>query len=314
MVHCERIYTLFDIFLSPRGILNKNLCKEAFALIYRQNGYGPIDRFCAKHPNFGISNLMLYLVIAQAAVGVLDLLFGGMLSWMLMFSRAAIFQGQVWRLVTFVVVPSSTNPFNLLLSCYFYYWIGKSLEQVWGTAKFNLFYLSGVVLSILFGLVVGYTDVYYINLSIFLIIATLFGDMQVLLFFVIPIKMKWAALVDVVLILVDVVSYGRQGLWIYALVPLASFINYFIFTWPFWSAKLGIARRKADPQVIQFKKVQRQAQKQASGGAGYRHKCAVCGITDADDPNMEFRYCSKCDGYFCYCMDHINSHVHIHKN
>ena len=54
--------------------------------------------------------------------------------------------------------------------------------------------------------------------------------------------------------------------------------------------------------------------KQAAGEAGYRHKCAVCGITDADHPEMEFRYCSKCDGYFCYCMDHINSHVHVHKD
>ena len=291
-----------------------NFKKEAFALNYRTGG-GPIDRFCARHPRFGVSNLMLYLVIAQAAVFVLDLFMNGMLCYYwLPFHRDLILQGQVWRLVSFVLIPSSTSPLYLLMGCYFYYWIGQTLERTWGTAKFNLFYLSGVVLSILLGMVVGYTEIYYVNLSIFLIIATLYGEMQVLVFFVVPIKMKWMALIDVVLIVVDVIGYGRAGLWIFALVPLASFVNYFIYTWPFWSYKLGIARRKADPQVIQFKKVQKQALKQASGAAGYRHKCAVCGITDADHPDMEFRYCSKCDGYFCYCMDHINSHVHVHKD
>jgi len=151
---------------------------------------------------------------------------------------------------------------------------------------------------------------YYLNLSIFLILATIFGENQVLLFFVIPIKMKWLALIDVVLIVVNAVQYIRGGYWMLALVPLASVINYFIFTWPFWQIKLGLARRKADPQVINFKKAQHQAQQ----SQGYRHKCAVCGVTDAMEPDMEFRYCSKCDGYHCYCINHINNHIHIHED
>ena len=284
-------------------------------MIYR-NGYGPIDRFCAKHPRFGISNLMLYIVIGQVAVFILDLFFRGMLSsYWLPFSRDLILHGQVWRLVTFIFLPSdSGNPFFLLLGCYFYYWIGTMLEREWGTARFTLFYLSGVVLSVLSGMILGITDIYYINLSIFLVIATLYGEMQVLLFFVIPIKMKWMALIDVALILVAVIQNLMYGSWVGALLPLASFVNYFIFTWPFWGAKLGVLRRRADPKVVNFKRVQKQAQKQAKATGGYRHKCAVCGITDADDPNMEFRYCSKCDGYYCYCMNHINNHVHIHPD
>ena len=284
-------------------------------MIYR-NGYGPIDRFCAKHPRFVISNLMLYIVIGQVAVFILDLFFRGMLSsYWLPFSRDLILHGQVWRLVTFIFLPSdSGNPFFLLLGCYFYYWIGTMLEREWGTARFTLFYLSGVVLSVLSGMILGITDIYYINLSIFLVIATLYGEMQVLLFFVIPIKMKWMALIDVALILVAVIQNLMYGSWVGALLPLASFVNYFIFTWPFWGAKLGVLRRRADPKVVNFKRVQKQAQKQAKATGGYRHKCAVCGITDADDPNMEFRYCSKCDGYYCYCMNHINNHVHIHHD
>lgn len=285
-------------------------------MIYR-NGYGPIDRFCSRHPRFGISNLMLYLVIAQAVVFVLDLLTHSMASALLAFSRPAILRGQVWRLVSFVIVPREDNPFYLLLSCYFYYWIGQALERSWGAAKFTLFYLCGVVLTAAMGMVIGYANIYYVNLSIFLVIATLYGDMQVLLFFVLPIKMKWMALLDAALILIDVVRYARLGIWVGALAPLASFVNYFVFTWPFWASKLRIARRRTDPKVVSFRKAQhaaqREAQKHAATG-GYRHKCAVCGMTDADNPNMEFRYCSKCDGYYCYCMDHINNHVHIHSD
>ena len=295
-------------------------------LIYRNRGYGPIDRFCAKHPRFGVPNLMKIIVIAQIAVYVLNLVaqLTFRQGWVgyLYFNPGLIMMGQVWRLVTWLVVPNASNPFMLLLSCYFYYWIAAMLEREWGTAKFTLFYLSGAVLSVIWGMLMGLAQMnftlsvspinlsYYLNLSIFLVLAVLYGDLQVLLFFVVPVKMKWMALIDVVLVLVDMVSLAQWGLWMLALVPLASFINFFVFTWPFWSAKLGVAKRKTDPKVIHFK----QAQKKAQETHGYHHKCAVCGITDADDPNMEFRYCSKCDGYYCYCANHINNHIHIHKD
>lgn len=298
-------------------------------MIYRNRGYGPIDRFCAKHPNFGIPNLMKIIVFGQIAVYLVNMLVYVMfkqsfLSY-LQFVPAYILQGQVWRLVTWVVVPNASSPFMLLLTCYFYYWIAVMLEREWGTARFTLFYLSGMVLSVVIGMLVGLAGVaqinpyyllypmnlsYYLNLSIFLVLSVLYGEMQVLLFFMVPVKMKWMALIDVVLVIVDMAGFVQSGLWMLALVPLASFINFFIFTWPFWQAKLGIVRHKTDPKVIHFK----QAQKQAQETKGYHHKCAVCGITDADDPDMEFRYCSKCDGYYCYCANHINNHVHIHKD
>ena len=295
-------------------------------MIYGNRGYGPIDRFCAKHPNFGIPNLMKIIVFGQIAVYLVDLISRLMFSqsWMsiLQFYPAYILHGQVWRLVTWVVVPYASSPFMLLLSCYFYYWIAAMLEREWGTARFTLFYLSGMVLSVLLGLAMGLVQMnttftispislgYYLNLSIFLVLAVLYGEMQVLLFFVVPVKMKWMALIDVVLVVLDMVDLARMGYWMLALVPLASFVNFVVFTWPFWRAKLGLARHKTNPKVIHFK----QAQKKAQETRGYHHKCAVCGITDADDPDMEFRYCSKCDGYYCYCANHINNHVHIHKN
>ena len=198
-------------------------------MIYR-NGYGPIDRFCAKHPRFGISNLMLYIVIGQVAVFILDLFFRGMLSsYWLPFSRDLILHGQVWRLVTFIFLPSdSGNPFFLLLGCYFYYWIGTMLEREWGTARFTLFYLSGVVLSVLSGMILGITDIYYINLSIFLVIATLYGEMQVLLFFVIPVRVKYFGLFAAAMWLFSFLTAG----WLYKVSYLLSMLGFVLFFGP----------------------------------------------------------------------------------
>lgn len=279
-------------------------------MIYRNDHYGPIDRFCARHPRFGIPNLAMYIAIGQAIVGIMDMFFGGRLTEVMVFFSPYIFRGQIWRLVTFILVPNDSNPFYLLLSCYVVYWTGQMLEREWGTAKFSLFYLCGVVLSILGGLALGMIDIYYIHLSFFLVIATLYSEMQVLFMFVVPIKMKWLAILDVLFILLNAVRFGPVVL----LWTLPSFINYFIFTWPFWSMKLGFVRHQADPQVINFKRAKRQAEKKARETGGYMHKCAVCGITDQDDPNMEFRYCSKCDGYYCYCANHINNHIHIRQD
>ena len=290
--------------------------------MYRNDRYGPIDRFCARHPRFGLSNLMLYIGVGQIFVWVLELLFPMVIFWLPLYAPLVL-RGQIWRLVTFVFIPNSQNPFYLLIGCYFYFWIGQMLEREWGTAKFNLFYLCGVALTAVYGMVSGLlanyafvfssANIYYVNLSIFLIIATYYGEMQVLLFFVVPIKMKWMAIVDVVLVLVEAIPSLRAGVWAVGLAFVPSIVNYFIFTWPFWSMKLGVVRRQADPQVINFKKAQRQIQKKAKETGGYLHKCAVCGVTDAIEPDMEFRYCSKCDGYYCYCADHINNHTHIRQ-
>ena len=138
----------------------------------------------------------------------------------------------------------------------------------------------------------------------------MYSEMQVLFMFVLPIKMKWLALLDVALILLQGLESGPYVV----LLALPSFINYFIFTWSFWSVKLGFMRRQADPQVINFKRARKQAEKKARETGGYLHKCAVCGVTDQDDPSLEFRYCSKCDGYYCYCANHINNHIHIRND
>jgi len=281
-----------------------------------QNNVSWLDRFCAKHPKFGISNLMLYIAIGNVAIYLIDLFsMGGMsLASLLSFSRYAILRGQVWRLVSFVFVSESgdllfrgTGIFFVLVSAYFYWWIGSLLEREWGTAKFTVFYLGGVALNIVFGLLVGYASMAYVNLSMFFAFATLYPNMEILLFMIIPVKVKWIAWIDGALFAWAVVSNLLVGNWIGALLPVVAILNYFIFFWQDFRYLFVKVKRRTSPQTINFKK----AQKELRQRRGYLHKCAVCGVTDQDDPDMEFRYCSKCNGYYCYCADHINNHTHV---
>ena len=280
-----------------------------------------LDRFCAKHRNLAVPNLMLYIVIGNVIVFVLDMFSRYSFSHMLTFVPYYIFHGQIWRLVTFIFVPEGSKLFFVAISLYFYYFIGNALEREWGSARFTVFYGIGVLVNIAVGLVLSFlyglnypwpvVSMYYINMSLFFAFAALYPDLQVLLFFIIPVKVKWLAWLDAAMFAFDIFFsiFSRQ--WITAVLPLVALLNYFIF---FWDDLMTVVRRtsqraayRANPQTINFKKAQKQVQERR----GYLHKCAVCGITDADDPDMEFRYCSKCNGYYCYCMKHINDHVHV---
>ena len=277
-----------------------------------------LDRFCYNHPNFGIPNLVKFIVIGNVLVYFLDMFSQGYASYALMFYTPWILQGEVWRIVTFIFVPTSGyNPsdmFSVLwfaMSLLFCYYIGSALERQWGTARFTVFYGLGVVLNIIVGFVMGATSMYYINMSMFFAFATLYPEMQVLLMGVLPLKVKWLAWIEAALFAYDIFFSLASRQWVTAVLPLVALLNYFIF---FWDDLMGTVRRtsqrasyRANPQTINFKK----AQKQVREHKGYLHKCAVCGITDGDDPDMEFRYCSKCNGYYCYCMKHINNHVHV---
>lgn len=153
-----------------------------------------LDRFCARHPRLGIPGLMRYIVIGNVLVYLLDMFSKSgyaMGTGLLGFSASAILQGQVWRLVTFIFVPASShNIFFFLVTLYFYYFIGNALENEWGANKFTIFYLFGVILNIAVGFLVGTASMFYVNMSMFFAFATLFPNLQVLFFFIIPMKVK----------------------------------------------------------------------------------------------------------------------------
>lgn len=275
-----------------------------------------LDRFCYRHPRFAVPNLMRYIAFGNIFVFLMDLISNGTFSAMISFVPAYIFRGEIWRLVTFIFVPVAGNPILFVLSVLLYYFLGTQLERAWGSTKFTVYYAVGVLLNIAVGLLLGLSvwrglavvNMYYVNMSLFFAFATLYPDMQFMVYFIIPVKAKWLAWLDAALFAVNVITYLWTGQYLLALVPMAALFNYLLF---FWEEVRGFLRLPGRPQrggndPIDLRKARRKVKQQ-----GYLHKCAVCGLTDADAPDMEFRYCSRCNGYYCYCADHINSHVHI---
>ena len=284
--------------------------------------YDGVQRFCAAHPRFGIPNLMRVIVIGNVAVYVLMLLTqandANALSF-LTFNLNALLHGEVWRLVTFVFVPAYSSPFALLISLYFYYWIGSTLERQWGTATFNLYYISGALLTVLgvvlASLITGNpyltaAGTGYVNLSMFFAFAFLFPDTTVLLFFILPVKMKWLAYLDGALFAFDIIKAIGAHNWAGVVLPIVALLNFAVFIWPEVHYLKERAKYQNSRKTVQFRQAQQQQAKQAQQ-QGYRHKCAVCGRTDTDYPDLQFRYCSKCVGYHCFCQDHIFNHVHF---
>ena len=205
------------------------------------------------------------------------------------------------------------TPLFFVLSLYFYWFIGNILEREWGNVKFTVFYLAGFLLTLLAGAAASllgwwiYLDMFYVNMSMFFAFATLYPDMQVLFFFIIPVKVKWLAWLDAAMYAIRCAMYIAGGSWVMCLLPLAAVANYLLFFWSDIMERFGRVKYRASRQTINFKQAAKKAQQQK----GYIHKCAVCGKTDTDYPDEEFRYCSKCNGYYCYCSEHIHNHVHI---
>ena len=272
-----------------------------------------IDRFCALHPRFAVPGLMRYIVGANLVTYFLGMLSPGGLGFLAM-DPVAVLQGEIWRVVTYVLLPTSGGIW-LLISCLFYYWLGGALEQIWGSAKFTIYYLSGMLLTSLASLLALLIDgislpVYgavYVNTALFFAYALYNPDAMVRIYFIIPIKMKWVAWFEAALYAVSVIRYAAAGLWGMALMPVVALLNLFVFFAPMFQRKASQVTARTRPQAVQFRKAVREQQRQR----GYNHKCCVCGKTDADYPDMQFRYCSKCAGYHCSCEEHIFNHVHF---
>ncbi len=274
-----------------------------------RNPMNRIERFCYEHPNFGIKNLMMYISIANVAFWVLGAINRPFLSY-LSFDAAAILHGQVWRLVTFMLYPPSTG-LLAFIAFYFYYWICSTLEQYWGSGQFTIYFFSGVILTVLYGFLIYFItgsnvrlDSQYIYLSMFFSFAALFPDMQVLFMYIIPIKMKYLAIVDAVFFALAVITNPFPV----NLLPIVAVLNFFLFCGG--DLLSHIRPNRSSRSTVNFRKESRRIRREQQSKL-YTHKCAVCGRTDVDYPNLEFRYCSRCQGYHCFCIDHINNHIHF---
>ena len=239
----------------------------------------------------------------------------------------------VWRLFTWIVVPpSSLDPFTIIMLL-FYYNIGTSLERTWGTYRYNVYLFSGMFFTVLgsfaaLGLcyifqgeamaIPGNAAVvcefystlfstYYINMSILLAFAATFPDVQVMLMFVIPVKMKWLGIIYGAMLVLDLfqnVGSPLAGIF-YRTAIVASLLNFVIF-WLTSRSHINMS-----PREIKRRQEFRHEVKKNMKMSG--HKCAICGRTNADDPTLEFRFCSKCEGSYEYCQHHIFTHEHVKR-
>ena len=286
------------------------------------------ERFCFANRNKGIPNLMLYISLGNALVYLFTMTTQNTYLYdLLSFDRALILQGQIWRLISYPLVSTSGNVVMTFLFLLCYYSLGRSMENIWGTLRFNLYYFTGIVLMDLYAMLFGsYASAYYLNLSLFLGYATLYPNAHFLLFYIIPVKAWIFAVLDLALIAMDVINYSFPVFYFpHNLAPLVSIANYFLFfgkdffnifpmSWRVNASRLFRrnkgTQRKQQPKVIPFNAGSYEASK-ATPKAPYTHRCTVCGRTDVSNPELEFRYCSKCNGYYCYCEDHISNHTHI---
>ena len=281
-----------------------------------------IDKLERKYGKFGIPNLTVYIVVCYVIGYALMILNPRILNW-LSLEPAYILRGQVWRLVTWVLYPPDSSNVLLfaLMVLLFYYPIGTSLERTLGTFKYALYILSGMIFTILGAFILYFLlggnvlvgsvfSTYYISLSTFLAYAMCYPDMQVLLMFIIPVKMKWMAIFYVVIIVYEMIQYIMAGAW-YLVIPIvASLLNFIIFY--FGTKDFSRYNPKEIHRRNEFRRaMEPQGRMKSGSGTVTKHKCAICGRTELDDPNLEFRFCSRCNGNYEYCQDHLFTHTHV---
>ncbi len=266
--------------------------------------------------NFGkysIRNLMNYFVIFYVVGFVISIMNSYIYYEYMSLDIGKVLEGQIWRLITWLAYPPSGGLIFGLFMIITYYSLGIALENVWGSFRFNvfifmgcLFHIIGALLMHVYGIRTGIEEIGYnyltpdnLNLSIFLAFALTFPEMEFRLYFAIPVKAKYLAFFY---ILLEIYSFIRGSLSSKVTIVL-SLLNFIIFYF--------ISRRKNI--VNNVSNIQRKAQYRAKIRPvnESRHRCAVCGKTEKDDENMEFRYCSKCKDGLEYCMDHLYTHEHV---
>ncbi|MCL2546059.1 MAG: PLATZ transcription factor family protein [Oscillospiraceae bacterium] len=269
------------------------------------------NRFCYKYEKFGISNLMYYIAGGYIITFIAEIAAranGNSIIPMLTFNLNAILQGQIWRLLTFLLIPPTMDVLFVVFAILFAVFAGRSLEAAWGKMRLTIYYFSGALLSILvatgFTLLTGFSlpiDNTFLNLSLIMAFGTVFPDQEVRLMLILPVPAKVFALIGGASILIMAFRVG----WPLMLIPLVAIGNYLLFFAPDAWAMLHKQPARQRQRSAQFRQqVRPKSNKQA------RHTCAVCGITDIDDPGMEFRYCSLCKDYLCYCSKHLFGHEH----
>lgn len=293
-----------------------------------------MDSFERKYGKYAIRNLTAILIVCYVIGYILSFIGRGFIDYLTL-NPAAILHGQIWRIVSWILIPpNESNILFALIMLYFYYSIGTTMERVWGEFKYNLYIFTGMFLMILaaflaylvlylsYGNSYGtgivnqiaqqispFFSTYYINMSILLAFAATFPDNVVLFMFIIPLKMKWLGILYGAWLIYEAITSVFSGQFYIFFAIAASLLNFAIF----WVTK-GRGMRLKPKNIIRHAEFSRETKnpRMMTPHKGItRHKCAVCGRTEEDDPNLEFRFCSKCNGNYEYCQDHLFTHTHV---
>lgn len=284
-----------------------------------------LEKLERKFGRYAIANLMYYIIILYGVGFVINLVNPEFYYQYLSLNMEAVFRGQVWRLVTFIIQAPSDSIIFIIFVLHLYYMIGIELERAWGSFRFNVYFFSGMFFHILAAFLVYLAtglslplSTWYLNLSLFFGFAALYPNMEFLLFMILPVKVKWLALFDAAYFAYGILqaflpAYGGGIFGILykanAAAAAVSILNFLLFF--LGSRNVRPYSPKQVKRKREFKRNIRNASKPVNYGGGARHKCAVCGRTDLDDAGLEFRYCSKCNGNYEYCQDHLFTHTHV---
>lgn len=288
-----------------------------------------MSRFEKRFGKYAIKNISVLLLLCYGVGYVIEVVNEGFLQYLTL-NPYAILHGEVWRLVTWILIPPSSlgGSLGIFLTCVmllFYYNIGTTLERTWGTYRYNVYLFSGMLFtvigsfvwmviqyasagwdmdpayaSVMFTISSLYFSTYYINMSIFLAFAATFPEVQVLLMFLIPVKVKWMGILYGVMLLYDFIWEATPVGRVAIASSLLNFVIFFVTS----RSHIHMSPRQIKRRV-EFKQDIRRNSK------GTKHKCAICGRTEEDDPSLEFRFCSKCSGNYEYCQNHLFTHTHI---
>jgi membrane associated rhomboid family serine protease len=257
-----------------------------------------LERLDRRLGKYAIPNLMAFVVVGMGIVWVLSMQRPEVQSriWL---DFHAVRRGELWRLITFVLMPIPGLDMMMLINLYFLWWVGASLEQHWGAFKFNVYYFTGVVACIVAAYFTGAASSTWLNnASPMLAFATLFPDVEILLFFIVPIKVKW---LGVVTAMVVVVFFIQGGPMTRASIE-ASLVSYVLFFAAHW-------RDVLKGRQLQVRQRARRAELEAAAPVFGQRVCAICGAKEAEGTDIRVCSCEKCGGKpRALCLEHARNH------
>lgn len=290
-----------------------------------------LHRLEKKFGKYAIPNLMKYVIVLYG-IGLVVYTFiprMGILYFGLEIDM--VLKGQIWRLITFLI-PINTLSFRdifyVAIKCYIFYLIGNALERAWGSFRLNLYFFTAVILNIIaafvvygisginilgFNMLIFTPPLDYIYSSLFFAFAAIYPNTQFLIYFFIPVKVKYLAWINAALYAVNIFNLIRSGAFLGTITIIVSLLNFVIFYFATRNYR-RISPREFERRA-RFRRQMREGMRQSNTSNSHnvitRHKCAVCGKTENDDDDLEFRFCSKCDGNYEYCMEHLFTHEHV---